>query len=232
MPGHLSLVMSIVVKQNSNSDETTRIALIMGVRVLILTILLPIGAMVGGTLPASMENSGPTIDLWQLIILTIICVTGGAILQILRVPGGLVLGVILVSLAGKLAGYYQGVLPDPLTGLAFITMGALIGSRMSKITWIELRRNALAGLTVAAISVGLATGTAFLVGRYMQMPFGLIWLGLAPGGLEAMAALGLAFGYDSAFIAAHHTWRLLILGIAIPAFAPYFTNTHRSNNPR
>lgn len=238
MPGHLSLVMSIVVKQNSNSQETTKIALIMSVRVLVLTILLPIGAMVGGTLPANIGNPGPTISLWQLIMLAIACTAGGGILQILRVPGGLVLGVILVGIVGKLAGYYQGVLPGPLTGLAFIAMGALIGSRMSSVSWTELRHSAFAGLVVTLISVGLVTGTALIIGQFMHMPLGQIWLGIAPGGLEAMAALGLAFGYDSTFIAAHHTWRLLILGITIPIFAPFFTkranrgNAPESDNPR
>jgi uncharacterized membrane protein AbrB (regulator of aidB expression) len=49
------------------------------------------------------------------------------------------------------------------------------------------------------------------------MPFGQIWLGLSPGALEGMGALGIALGYDTAFIAAHHVIRLLMLSFAIPA---------------
>jgi uncharacterized membrane protein AbrB (regulator of aidB expression) len=49
------------------------------------------------------------------------------------------------------------------------------------------------------------------------MPFGQIWIGLAPGALEGMGALGIALGYDTAFIAAHHVIRLLLLSFAIPA---------------
>jgi uncharacterized membrane protein AbrB (regulator of aidB expression) len=48
------------------------------------------------------------------------------------------------------------------------------------------------------------------------MPFGQIWLGLSPGALEGMGALGIALGFDTAFIAAHHVARLLFLTIAIP----------------
>ena len=51
------------------------------------------------------------------------------------------------------------------------------------------------------------------------MPFGQIWLGLAPGALEGMGALGIALGFDTAFIAAHHVTRLLLLTLAIPSVA-------------
>jgi uncharacterized membrane protein AbrB (regulator of aidB expression) len=48
------------------------------------------------------------------------------------------------------------------------------------------------------------------------MSFGQIWLGLSPGGLEGMGALGIALGFDTAFIAAHHVSRLMFLTFAIP----------------
>ncbi|MCS6758349.1 MAG: AbrB family transcriptional regulator [Candidatus Devosia euplotis] len=48
------------------------------------------------------------------------------------------------------------------------------------------------------------------------MPYGQIWLGLTPGALEGMGVLGIAPGYDTAFVAAHHVLRLLMLTLAIP----------------
>jgi uncharacterized protein len=57
---------------------------------------------------------------------------------------------------------------------------------------------------------------AWLVSLLVDMPYGQLWLGLSPGALEGMGALGIALGYDTAFIAAHHVIRLLMLTFAIP----------------
>jgi len=227
MPGHMSLILALTA---SGIADSRRISIIMGVRVLALTIILPIGAMLGGGLPSTPMASGPVLSLTSIGMLAVACVIGGVVLEFLKVPGGLILGAMVVAVAGKLGGFYQGQLPDALTGFAFVLMGALIGSRMSGVSWVELRQSAAAGLAVTAVAVGIVTASALLLSTYMDMPLGQIWLGLAPGALEAMIALGLAFGYDSAFIAAHHTWRLLILGFAIPLFSPFFTSTKQNSD--
>ena len=51
-----------------------------------------------------------------------------------------------------------------------------------------------------------------------ELPLGQILIAYAPGGVEAMAAIGLALGYDPAFVAAHHFARILILLVLVPAF--------------
>ena len=69
------------------------------------------------------------------------------------------------------------------------------------------------------VSVAIVTVIAFAVLPFVDMPFGQIWLGLSPGALEGMGALGIALGFDTAFIAAHHVGRLLLLTFAIPLVA-------------
>jgi len=67
--------------------------------------------------------------------------------------------------------------------------------------------------------VAIVTLVALAVTPLTDMPFGQVWLGLSPGALEGMGALGIALGFDTAFIAAHHVSRLLILTFAIPVVA-------------
>ena len=69
------------------------------------------------------------------------------------------------------------------------------------------------------MTVGIVTLVALAVTPLVDMPFGQIWLGLSPGALEGMGALGIALGFDTAFIAAHHVTRLLLLTLAIPSVA-------------
>ena len=50
------------------------------------------------------------------------------------------------------------------------------------------------------------------------LPLGQLWVAFAPGGVEAMAAMGLALGYDPAFVAVHHLVRLAVLFVIVPLF--------------
>ena len=74
----------------------------------------------------------------------------------------------------------------------------------------------LGGVIATAMTVGICTAITLVVAQFVDMPFGQIWLGLAPGAIEGMGALGIALGYDTAFIAAHHVIRLLMLSFASP----------------
>jgi len=62
-------------------------------------------------------------------------------------------------------------------------------------------------LLSSVIAALFAGGVAQLTG----LPFGQVWVAYAPGGVEAMAAMALALGYDPAFIATHHLSRIVLL---------------------
>jgi membrane AbrB-like protein len=121
------------------------------------------------------------------------------------------------SIAAKLAGWFEGQIPPLLLTITFIMVGAMIGVRFNGITRQEFWRAAKGGLVGTAITVAISTTVVLAITPLVAMPFGQIWLGLSPGGLEGMGALGIALGFDTAFIAAHHVSRLLLLTFAIPA---------------
>jgi uncharacterized protein len=144
------------------------------------------------------------------------CAVMGWIFVRLKVPAGYVLGSMAFATAMKLTGNFSGELPSILVDATFIGMGALIGSRFAGITRGELAKAAVGGLLTTAITIAIVTAMAYGLTYIVDMPFGQLWLGLSPGGLESMGALGIALGYDTAFIAAHHVARLLMLTLAIP----------------
>ena len=110
-------------------------------------------------------------------------------------------------------------MPPLLLTVIFILVGALICSRFNGITKDEFRRAAIGGFAGTLVTVAIVTVVAFGAAQFVDMPFGQFWLGLSPGALEGMGALGIALGFDTAFIAAHHVSRLLLLTIAIPMVA-------------
>ena len=140
----------------------------------------------------------------------------GLVFVRLKVPAGFVLGAMAAATSAKLGGLYTEAMPTPLVTVTFILTGALIGSRFAGITRGEFLTAAKGGIIATAMTVGIVTVVAYGVSLVVDMPFGQIWLGLSPGALEGMGALGIALGYDTAFIAAHHVIRLLLLSFAIP----------------
>jgi len=212
-PGHLSFIIGI---SETGHGNTRQIAVIQSIRVLILTIAVPVGAQVlspGGMVP---PHRPPDMSMLSLFVLALACAIGGYAFKRFNVPAGYVLGAMAVSTTARLLGLFDGSVPLPLVIFSFIFMGALIGSRFAGVSAMELRQSLVGGLVVGLVSIGIVTLIAFIITPMIGMPFGQIWIALAPGGLETMGALGVAFGYDTAFVAAHHALRLLALGFAIP----------------
>lgn len=213
-PGHLSFVMSIAA---AGVGDARQIVIIQVIRILLLTICVPIGALF---LPVGhYAAAGGVIEpmkLETLVIVAIACGIVGFIFTKLKVPAGFALGAMATSIIFKFAGWFEGQIPPLFLIGVFILVGALIGSRFVGITMKEFLKAVAAGLAGTALTVAISTGVVIAVMPFVDMPFGQIWLGLSPGGLEGMGALGIALGFDTAFIAAHHVSRLLMLTLAIP----------------
>jgi len=213
-PGHLSFIMGIAATGVGNARQ---IVIIQVIRILMLTIAVPIGAVF---LP--IDHFPPPVPSaylspLQLALLALGCVVTGLVFIRLKVPAGMVLGAMAAATAAKLGGLYVEAVPQPLVIITFIMTGALIGSRFKGISRAEFAAAAKGGLIATAMTLTIVTIMALGVAQLVDMPFGQIWLGLSPGALEGMGALGIALGYDTAFIAAHHVVRLLMLSFAIPA---------------
>ncbi len=215
-PGHLSFVMSIAA---AGVGDSRQIVIIQVIRLLMLTVCVPLGAIF---LPLGHYTGGVGLS-WiapeAIVLVAIACGITGFVFTRLRVPAAYALGAMAASMAAKFAGLFDGAMPPPLLTVIFIFVGALIGSRFSGITRAEFRRAAIGGFAGTLLTVAIVTAVAFGASLLVDMPFGQIWLGLSPGALEGMGSLGIALGFDTAFIAAHHVMRLLLLTIAIPVVA-------------
>lgn len=215
-PGHLSFVLGMA---ESGYGSSRQIAVIQSMRILLLTLVVPVFASVQSDADLSQLPSGHELDLIPLAMLILACIAGGFGFRALRIPAAFVLGPMVVATTGKLMGLYDGHLPALITLGGYLVMGGLIGSRFAGTTGGEIRRMAVAGTAATVICVGVVSGVSWTAAQLVDMPVGQIWLGLAPGALESMGALGLALGFDTAFIAAHHTTRFFFLTLAIPTVA-------------
>lgn len=215
-PGHLSFIMGIAA---AGVGDPRQITIIQVIRILMLTTAVPIGALFLPVGTYSAQHAEPPVALDVLALVVVACAAVGFVFTRLRVPAGYALGAMAAAMTAKLTGMFEGSMPGPLLVVAFVLVGALIGSRFAGISLEEFRRAAIGGAIATAMTVGITTLVTLAASGLVEMPFGQIWLGLAPGALEGMGALGIALGFDTAFIAAHHVARLLLLTVAIPVIA-------------
>ncbi len=212
-PGHLSFVMAIAASGVGNSRQ---IVIIQVTRLLTLTVCIPVAAIF---LPIGHYTGPPLAEPANLVTLgfvALVCLGVGLVFNRLRVPAAFALGAMAASTVLKLGGLFEGSMPPLLLTIIFIAVGGLIGSRFAGINRQEFARAAIGGFAGTFSTVAIVTLVALVAAQFVDIPFGQIWLGLSPGALEGMGALGIALGFDTAFIAAHHVTRLLALTFAIP----------------
>lgn len=212
-PGHLSMIMALAA---SGVGQPRQIVVIQVTRVMILTLAVPVGALLVAHPVPDVASAPEIMSVVELALIGAGCALTGWVFSRLNVPAAYVLGSMGFATVAKLAGLYDGAMHPWLVNLTLISIGAVIGSRFAGLTRAELQGAALGGLVSTALTIGIVTLFALGAAQLVDIPFGQIWIGLSPGALETMGALGVALGYDTAFIAAHQVARLLLLGFGIP----------------
>jgi membrane AbrB-like protein len=214
IPGHLSFVMSIAA---SEDRDMARIGVVQSIRLLALTLIVPLAALVlGFPFGAVVAMGGAPMTLPVLGLLCVIGAALGLVLKRLRLPAPLLLGGMAASGASHVTGVVPGSVPQLLLIPAFLVLGGLIGTRFTGITWAQFRDAFGAGAAVTLIASSIAAMAALPVAWLLDMPLGTVLAAFAPGGVETMIALGAALGFDPSFVAACHVMRLVILTFLIP----------------
>lgn len=214
-PGHLSYVLGL--SEGVKADLRT-VSIVQSIRVLALTLLVPIAVTLAGQVPDGALEAPVETAPGPLLAMILVAAGVGFVLQRLRLPAAYLIGGMLVSVAAHVSGLVTGVMSFWLAAAAFVSLGGLIGSRFSGITWPELRRAFSAGVLVTLLAVVLAGAFAVLAHWVTGMDLLALFVAFAPGGIETMAAMAVILGIDPTFVATHHVARLLMLTVIVPFF--------------
>ncbi len=212
-PGHASFVQGLAL---SGLGDARQIAVVQSVRILTLVIVVPLFIALTSPGPLTPIPSGMSMDMLTLAWLAAGCALTGFIAQRIGVPAGYVIGAMIASTVARLMGWTEGIAPAWLVIPGFVIIAALIGARFSGVTGDLLRRSLGAGLVATLIAIGISAAAAWAASLFVDISYAEIWIAIAPGGLESMAGMGLAMGFEPAFVVTHHTVRLFILAAAMP----------------
>lgn len=214
-PGHLSYVLGLT--EGVKADLKT-VSIVQSIRVLALTLLVPVAVTLTGQIPPGAIAVAVETSLDPLLVMAIAAGLAGYVLQRLRLPAAYLIGGMLVSIIAHVTGLVSGVMPFWLAAAAFVSLGGLIGSRFSGVTWVQMRRALSAGVFVTVLGAALAGAFAVLAHWITGIELIAVLIAFAPGGLETMAAMSVILGIDPTFVASHHVARLLMLTVIVPFF--------------
>ena len=145
--------------------------------------------------------------------------------KLLRLPMAHLLGPVILSTIAHTAGLVQIPRIFEFVMLAQLAIGGAVGARLAQVPFAELR----VYLTDAAVNTLMLLSLYFLAALMMVYLTGIdllsLWLAFVPGGLYEVTLLALIFGFDIAFVAFHHTVRILLIFLTLPLATKLFNKT-------
>lgn len=211
-PGHLSFVLSLAADTKS---DLMAIGVIQSVRVLALTLTVPLIVDGMGLVPVSLP-AVTTMKPLPLVASFAAALLIGYFLLRWRVPAALLIGGMIAAGSTHLTGLVEGSIPAWIMTPTYVLLGGMIGSRFSGASLRAMRTAFFAGAVVTVVVVALAAVIAAIVSRLTAVPVDAALIAFAPGGLETMAAMAVMLNAQPTYVGAHHVLRLLILSGLMP----------------
>ncbi|GGB62049.1 hypothetical protein GCM10011316_37530 [Roseibium aquae] len=212
-PGTMSNAIAIAAE---GRGDATAVMFLQLMRLLVLVFAVPPLAMALDSAPLETGVAPQTMSVPVLGGLLALTLAAGTLGSRLGVPAASLLAGVILSAAGHATGLVHGAAPALLIFLAFATTGAVLGSRLSRVSTAQMKRYAAAGAACVGTALVVSLAFAFLAAQVTGLPFSQVWIAYAPGGVEAMAAIGLSLGLDPAYVAVHHFARIFALILIVP----------------
>ena len=216
-PGGLNEM--ILAGTEAGGDERT-ISLIHSARVLLMVLTIPVWFRFSGGYDAGRRAAAgiPLADVpvADLGIMAVTGLVGALAARAIRLPAFMLTGPLLASAIVHSAGLTDSRPPTELLALAQLIVGAAVGCRFAGVRLSFLGRTLGHAVVASAILVTASVAAAYGLRLISDAPFEALVLALAPGGLAEMSLIALALGIDTAFVASHHVFRIVLVVILAP----------------
>lgn len=214
-PGALSATLALAA---TTEADMSKVATVQVFRVFVLVAAVPFSIQATGA-HGTGAGALAVASLAATALILAASAAGAALWGLLRAPGGLMIGAFAASATLHAGGFVSGRLPDAIALPAFVGLGAIVGTRFSRLRLADML--ALVKPTVASFAATAALGVGFAagVGWWLNLPAAQVFVAFAPGGLEAMMLTAYLLGLDPTYVGAHHVARYVALSFAVPVVA-------------
>lgn len=219
-----------IIMAREVTDKDYVVALFHLVRVVVVFASTPfILALVKGQ--EAVDNSNILLQsmpsLWDLpssdlITFGLLAIGGYFLGLFLRLPMSHLLGPMMASAFAHYVGWVQLPRVNEFVILAQLVIGGGVGARLAQVAFSELKGYLKDALWNCFFTLSLFLLVAIAVSQIFDFAFLPIWMAFVPGGLYEVTLLGLVFGFDVAFIAFHHTARVMLVFFSLPIMISRF----------
>ena len=212
------LIESITMAEERGADLSSVMAQ-QFLRIICVIVLVPVGLSVWIGHPVGsaggMSLSRGNVD-WSMVPAAIaLGIVGLWVGHRLRFPAAVLTGPLLFSGLVSLLGLFPVNLPQWLVNDAQIIVGASLGMRFRGLFGKKLLR--AVGLALASVCWMLVLGAAcaLIIMPMIGLPFDVLLVGFAPGGVTEMALIALSLSANPAFVTGMHVYRIILTVIVM-----------------
>ncbi len=216
-PGGLG---SMVIAGGAMGGDERKIALVHGARVLLVVLAIPLWfRFQEPSLATSNTGSGLSLaDAGLLDMLTLLgCAISGVWLgKFMRLPAHGLLGPMLVSAIVHISGLSHSPPPTELVAAAQVVIGCSVGVRFSGVPIRQVLSIMLASSGATVLMLGTTVAFTLVISHLTGFDVQPLILAFSPGGLAEMSMIALSLGIETAFVATHHMFRILLIVVTAP----------------
>ena len=162
------------------------------------------------------------LSLVEMLAFIGIAIGGYLLGRIIRLPMPHLLGPVLLSAGCHAAGIVNIPRIFEFVMLAQLAIGGGVGARLAQVKFAELMIYLKDAMINTTMILTLYFSAAVLIAYGLGITVLEVWLAFVPGGLYEVTLLAVIFGFDIAFIAFHHTIRVILIFLTMPAIALRF----------
>ena len=134
----------------------------------------------------------------------------------MRIPMPHLTGPILLSASLHIFGIVVIPRINEFVIIAQLVIGGAVGARLAQVSFSEVLQYLRDGLINTILILAAYLTATLLMSSIMEVSFLEMWLAFIPGGLYEVTLLALIFGFDIAFVAFHHTVRIMMVFLTMP----------------
>jgi uncharacterized protein len=154
---------------------------------------------------------------WAIALAAVIA--GWRLAAVLRWPAAAFMGSLAGSAVVHAIGATHAAFSHDTLLISGAVLGAFIGSRFAGLSFGDLAREARACMGLIGVMAAIGAPLGYVVGNAVGVgPLAGI-MAFAPGSMEVLVAVSLAFNAHPAYVAAHHLTRTILLIALLPALS-------------
>lgn len=210
MPG--GLIEAIELGEKAGGDVET-LSIQHFIRIVLVIVVVPLLFLIitgetHGSASGQTLESGPT-DWQDWALFLLIAPVGLMVGQRLRLPAAPLLGPLAIAAVLQATGTLDLQAPLLLLNVAQLIVGATLGSRFANSTPRRLIIALGLGAVSVGVTLGIASGLAFVLSHWVPVRFQTLLISFAPGGITEMSLIALSLGVSPVLVSSHHLFRIL-----------------------